>query len=194
MDKMALALPSADQRRKYCKSQFFFVSEVVQNKSTIWVFLCVSLCVSFVVFLSVSECLLLMCMASVSPISLWVRGLDQGQFTMSVGPRGRGWFWGSQLNFDIPRPWFLDLGDPKKILCFRKTAWAKRKSPGRPENLFFANYFHRFLPFLRFWPITSIWVAQNEKVDPFFASSLNFLSICAIMIPFWRISNRLEVW
>ena len=69
MDKMALALPSADQRRKYCDLQFFFVSEVVLEQPLL-VFLSVSLCVSFVVFLSVSECLLLMCMASVSPISL----------------------------------------------------------------------------------------------------------------------------
>ena len=49
-----------------------------------------SLCVSCSVFLCVSVCLLLMCMASVSLPSLWVRGLDQGQFTKSVGPRGRG--------------------------------------------------------------------------------------------------------
>ena len=70
MDKMALALPSADQRRKYCDLQFFFVFEVIHKCDPLLVFLSVSLCVSFVVFLSVSECLLLMCMASVSPISL----------------------------------------------------------------------------------------------------------------------------
>ena len=70
MDKMALALPSADQRRKYCDLQFFFVSGYQLHDNHFLVFLSVSLCVSFVVFLSVSECLLLMCMASVSPISL----------------------------------------------------------------------------------------------------------------------------
>ena len=32
--------------------------------------------------------------ATVSLPSLWVRGLCQGQFTKSVGPRGRGWGWG----------------------------------------------------------------------------------------------------
>ena len=67
---MALALPSANQNRKYCDLQFFFVSEDRLLKLDKEGSLCVSLCVSFVVFLSLSECLLLMCMASVSPISL----------------------------------------------------------------------------------------------------------------------------
>ena len=49
MDKMALALPSADQRRKYCDLQFFFVFDESGVGKLCWVFLSVSLCVSFVV-------------------------------------------------------------------------------------------------------------------------------------------------
>ena len=70
MDKMALALPSADQRRKYCDLQFFFVFEVTSYGGHFLVFLSVSLCVSCSVFLCVSVCLLLMSVASVSLPSL----------------------------------------------------------------------------------------------------------------------------
>ena len=54
------------------------------------VFLSVSMCVCCVVFLCVSVCLLSMCEATVCLLSLWVRGLSQGQFTKLVGPRDRG--------------------------------------------------------------------------------------------------------
>ena len=55
------------------------------------VFLSVSTCVSSVVFLCVFVCLLSMCEATVCLLSLWGRGLCQGQFTKLVGPRDRGW-------------------------------------------------------------------------------------------------------
>ena len=53
-------------------------------------FLIVSLCVSFVAFFCIYMWILSMCSTSLCLLSLWVRGLSQGQFTKSVGPRDRG--------------------------------------------------------------------------------------------------------
>ena len=69
----------------------FSLFEIEMDWSTTLVFLSVSMCVSWVVFLCVSVCLLSMCEATVCLLSLWVRGLSQGQFTKLVGPRDRGW-------------------------------------------------------------------------------------------------------
>ena len=50
MDKMALALPSADQRRKYCDLQFFFVFEVMVINPPFSVSECLAVCLLCSVF------------------------------------------------------------------------------------------------------------------------------------------------
>ena len=66
---MALDQPSADQSRKNCDLQFFFVIGDGNQLPRSQVFLSVSMCVSCVVFLCVSVCLLSMCEATVCLLS-----------------------------------------------------------------------------------------------------------------------------
>ena len=91
MDKWHWRCPQQIRGENNVNHSFSLFSEGTDRTSCSCT-LSVSLCVSCVVFLCVSECLLSMCKASVSLPSLWVRGLCQGQFTKSVGPRGRGWW------------------------------------------------------------------------------------------------------
>jgi hypothetical protein len=90
MDKWHWRCPQQIRGENNVNHSFSLFSEGTDRTSCSCT-LSVSLCVSCVVFLCVSECLLSMCKASVSLPPLWVRGLWQGQFTKSVGPRGRGW-------------------------------------------------------------------------------------------------------